>query len=99
MADNFALGYDWYRSQMPMVDPEKHELAVEKTPSYFNTEAVPDRIHRMNSDILLLLVVRDPVTRLISDYAQILENRREKGLPSKSFDLQALHPNGSVNTK
>lgn len=74
-------------------------MSIEKTPSYFNTEFVPERVKLMDPKILLLLVVRDPVTRLISDYTQILENHREKGLPFKSFEEQALYPNGSVNVR
>jgi [heparan sulfate]-glucosamine 3-sulfotransferase 5 len=32
---------------------------------------VPERIHAMNSSVRLLLIVREPVTRAISDYAQL----------------------------
>jgi hypothetical protein len=30
--------------------------------------------------------VREPVTRLISDFTQITKNREERGLPVKGFD-------------
>ena len=38
---------------------------------------------RMTTKVRLLLIVREPVTRLISDFTQISHNRREKGLASR----------------
>ena len=49
-----------------------------------------------NVQVLLLLVVRDPVTRLISDYAQILENHRKRNLEYKSFEEAAFHANSGA---
>ncbi|XDV13698.1 hypothetical protein PO909_002056 [Leuciscus waleckii] len=46
------------------------QLTMEKTPSYFVTKEVPGRIHAMSKDTKLIVVVRDPVTRAISDYTQ-----------------------------
>ena len=46
-------------------------VVVEKTPSYFVTEEVPARVHAMNSSAKIILVVKDPVTRLLSDYSQL----------------------------
>lgn len=91
---NYARGLEWYREQMPALRRGGGQLAVEKTPSYFNTESVPGRVRRMDAGILLLLVVRDPVTRLISDYTQILHNHREKGLGLRSFEEFAFVPGG-----
>ena len=52
-------------------------MTIEKTPSYFVTKAVPDRIYNMSRDIRLIVVVRDPVTRAISDYVQASAKRPE----------------------
>ncbi|TNN71528.1 Heparan sulfate glucosamine 3-O-sulfotransferase 3A1 [Liparis tanakae] len=46
------------------------QLTMEKTPSYYVTKEVPARIHTMSKDTKLIVVVRDPVTRAISDYTQ-----------------------------
>lgn len=46
------------------------QVTMEKTPSYFVTKEVPPRVYQMNSAMKLLVVVRDPVTRAISDYTQ-----------------------------
>ncbi len=98
--DNYAKGLEWYRAQMPAMTPgEESEavIAVEKTPSYFNTEAVPARIRAMDAGVLLLLVVRDPVTRLISDYTQIMHNHMERGLQPKSFEELVFVANSNNN--
>jgi len=56
------------------------QLTVEKTPSYFVTKSVPQRVHATSRDVKLVLVVRDPVTRALSDYTQARLKRPD--LPS-----------------
>ncbi|XP_028353875.1 heparan sulfate glucosamine 3-O-sulfotransferase 3B1-like [Physeter macrocephalus] len=51
------------------------QITMEKTPSYFVTREAPARISAMSKDTKLLVVVRDPVTRAVSDYTQTLSKR------------------------
>lgn len=81
---HYDRGLDWYRRQMPPT--LEGQLTMEKTPSYFITREVPSRIHNMSRDTKLLVVVRDPVTRAISDYAQTASKRRDM----RSFDELAF---------
>jgi len=79
---------------MPATLPD--ELTVEKTPSYFVTRGVAQRIHDMprdirSRDIRLLVVVRDPVTRALSDYAQSASKRPDVA----SFDSLAFAGRGN----
>ena len=67
--ENYEKGLEWYESQMPEISP--NQISIEKSPSYFVTPEVPERVYGMNSTIKLLLIVREPVTRVISDYTQI----------------------------
>ncbi|ESO87066.1 hypothetical protein LOTGIDRAFT_177464 [Lottia gigantea] len=73
------------------------QLTMEKTPSYFVTRDVPQRIYNMSKTIKLIVVVRDPVTRAISDYTQAVTKRPE----IKSFEEMAFIDNTSriVDTK
>lgn len=48
------------------------QITMEKTPSYFVTKETPSRLCAMNCDTKLIVVVRDPVTRAVSDYTQTL---------------------------
>ncbi|EFX77777.1 hypothetical protein DAPPUDRAFT_53873 [Daphnia pulex] len=95
--DNYQRGLDWYRSQMPLSTDA--QLTVEKSPSYYVTPEVPERVYAMNPHVQLVLIVRDPVTRLLSDFAQIEASRAAQNLPNRRFQDVALLPNGEVNTQ
>lgn len=83
--DNYQRGLDWYRSQMPLsIDTQ---LTVEKSPSYYVTPEVPERVYAMNAHVQLVLIVRDPVTRLLSDFAQIEASRAAQNLPNRRFQV------------
>lgn len=51
------------------------QITLEKTPSYFVTREAPHRISSMSHDTKLIVVVRNPVTRAISDYTQTLSKK------------------------
>ncbi|XP_028332063.1 heparan sulfate glucosamine 3-O-sulfotransferase 2-like [Gouania willdenowi] len=75
---NYDRGLEWYRSLMPRT--LESQITMEKTPSYFVTKETPRRISSMSHDTKLIVVVRDPVTRAISDYTQTLSKTPD--LPS-----------------
>uniref|UniRef100_A0AAV2KJF2 Sulfotransferase n=1 Tax=Knipowitschia caucasica TaxID=637954 RepID=A0AAV2KJF2_KNICA len=74
----YDKGLDWYRNLMPRT--LDGQITMEKTPSYFVTKEAAARICSMNCQTKLIVVVRDPVTRAISDYTQTLT--KSPGLPS-----------------
>ena len=92
---NYGRGYSWYLSQMPSL--EAGQIGVEKSPSYFVTPSVAGRIRAMDPNIQLLIIVREPVTRLVSDFTQISYNRQERGLTTRTFDETIIREDGSVN--
>ncbi|GBP24748.1 Heparan sulfate glucosamine 3-O-sulfotransferase 5 [Eumeta japonica] len=104
--ENYALGLDWYRSKMPL--SFKGQITIEKSPSYFVTPEVPERVRAMNASVRLLLIVREPVTRAISDYTQ-LRSRATPSVPAappashpppdatKPFEHLAIAADGSIN--
>lgn len=51
------------------------QITMEKTPSYFITKEAPKRIRNMSKNVKLIIVVRDPVTRAVSDYTQAASKR------------------------
>lgn len=70
---------------------------------------MPERVRAMNSSVRLLLIVREPVTRAISDYTQ-LRSRATPSAPAqvqppghplpdaaKPFEHLAIAPDGSIN--
>lgn len=93
----YALGLEWYRRHMPYSFPD--QITVEKSPAYFVTDAAPGRVWAMNASIRLLLIVRDPVIRLVSDYAQLAANRQQKEKRVSPFERVVLNGDGTVNTE
>lgn len=89
----YDRGLAWYRGLMPRT--LDGQITMEKTPSYFVTQEAPRRIHDMSPDTKLIVVVRNPVTRAISDYAQTLS--KTPGLPSFRA-LAFRHGLGPVDT-
>ncbi|OWF35226.1 heparan sulfate glucosamine 3-O-sulfotransferase 6-like [Mizuhopecten yessoensis] len=87
-------GLEWYRDLMPETNDE--QTTIEKTPRYFVTKEVPKRVFNMSRDVKLVLIVRDPVTRAISDYTQVASKRASM----KPFEQMALSNNhtGLVDT-
>ncbi|XP_062331308.1 heparan sulfate glucosamine 3-O-sulfotransferase 6 isoform X1 [Osmerus eperlanus] len=74
----YDKGPEWYRSLMPRT--LEGQITMEKTPSYFVTRETPRRLFSMSRHTKLIVVVRDPVTRAVSDYTQTLS--KCPGLPS-----------------
>lgn len=54
---------------MPLSFP--NQITMEKSPKYFVSKAAPVRIREMNPLTKLVLILRDPVVRAISDYVHI----------------------------
>ncbi|KAL4708696.1 hypothetical protein ACJJTC_017375 [Scirpophaga incertulas] len=69
----YHKGFEWYREKMPPT--VEGQITMEKTPSYWVTRSAPKRVYAMNPTVKLLAVVRDPVTRAISDYTQSASKR------------------------
>ncbi|KAM4709275.1 heparan sulfate glucosamine 3-O-sulfotransferase 1 [Discoglossus pictus] len=93
--DQYQKGLKWYISQMPFSFP--HQITVEKTPAYFTSDKVPERIYNMNSTIKLLLILRDPIERVLSDYTQIFYNHKQKNKTYPPVEDLLLR-NGELNT-
>lgn len=64
--DNYYKGYEHYLKKMPLSCA--NQITVEKSPEYFYSRVAPYRIYKMNHSIKLIIIVKDPVQRAISDY-------------------------------
>ncbi|XP_048821117.1 heparan sulfate glucosamine 3-O-sulfotransferase 3B1-like isoform X2 [Lagopus muta] len=69
----YSHGSELIRDLMPRT--LEGQITMEKTPSYFVTKEAPARISSMAKGTKLIVVVRDPVTRAISDYTQTLSKK------------------------
>uniref|UniRef100_A0A8C5LVE1 Sulfotransferase n=1 Tax=Leptobrachium leishanense TaxID=445787 RepID=A0A8C5LVE1_9ANUR len=93
--DQYKRGLSWYLGQMPF--SYSHQFTVEKTPAYFTSNIVPERIYNMNSTIRLLLILRDPIERVLSDYTQVFYNHKQKNKTYPPVE-DLLLKNGELNT-
>lgn len=90
---NYKRGLSWYRNQMPESVPG--QITIEKSPAYFVTSKVPNRVHDMSKSVKLIVVVRDPTRRAISDYTQSLAKKPDN-YPFETFAVKDLKK-GIVN--
>jgi hypothetical protein len=58
------------RNQMPIMKMNQY-VTIEKTPHYFIDKQTPERIAYLLPNVKLILILRDPIIRAISDYVQI----------------------------
>ncbi|GMT35026.1 hypothetical protein PFISCL1PPCAC_26323, partial [Pristionchus fissidentatus] len=84
---HYEKGRDWYRSQMP--ESQDGDVTIEKSPAYFISKSAPARIKEFNPKMKLIVVLRDPVTRAISDYTQASSKKRRLG-QMPSFERMAV---------
>lgn len=94
--ENFKRGVEFYIDQMPISQPG--QITIEKSPHYFVTEYVPQRMAMVSPNLKLILIVRNPVSRLISDFTQLDTKKVVKNIAKRpSFEQAVLLRNGSVN--
>ncbi|KAL4237190.1 Heparan sulfate glucosamine 3-O-sulfotransferase 5 [Mactra antiquata] len=93
--ESYQQSLEWYRKQMPYTYPD--QLTIEKTPAYFTEEDVPERVYRMNKTIKLLLLLRDPVERTVSDYVQLAEGKKARNKPIEKFEDHVIDSHGNIN--
>lgn len=64
--NHYFRGLEWYRQLMPCT--YANQVTTEKSPDYFQSETSPALIHAMNSSIRLIVLVREPVARTVSQF-------------------------------
>jgi len=61
---NYDRGQEWYLNQWPLADG----LRAEITPYYIFHPHAPERLHALCPDIKILILLRDPLERTLSQY-------------------------------
>ncbi|EYC29571.1 hypothetical protein Y032_0006g3044 [Ancylostoma ceylanicum] len=74
---NYHRGLEWYREAMPLTNDD--QLTIEKSPAYFHSKFAAERIRALNPAMKIIIVVRNPVMRAISDYTQASSKRKNFG--------------------
>ena len=92
---SYKKGLEYYRKQMLYTRPG--QITIEKTPNYFISRWAAKRIYAFNESIKLIVTLRHPVKRLMSDYAHERRDKihdyddtiEELALDKKSGDINA----------
>lgn len=81
---HYEDGVNWYIKQMPCSEPNR--MVIDHTPQYFRKDYVPKRVYMFNSTMKLILIVREPISRTVSNYLQMSEGRSHF---DKSLDIES----------
>ena len=96
---NYKKGLPWYMSQMPLSNEQ--QITIEKTPTYFITGVAPKRVFDLNPKMKLILALRDPVVRAVSDYVMRYGkhnyNDGNSLRASEDFESFIYKRNGEIN--
>ncbi|WP_413161545.1 tetratricopeptide repeat protein [Capilliphycus salinus ALCB114379] len=98
---HYKRGLDWYVSHFPSLKDSTQFLTGEATPSYLEDEEVAGRIAEAFPKMKLILVLRNPVERTVSQYYHWvrlgLENRSLSDAISAELELLGNYPNIDPN--
>ena len=92
---HYHRGLKWYRSQMPK--SYSGEITIEKSPRYFISSRTPERVYRMSPDMKIILILRDPVKRAISDYVH-MKIRRQHSVDANIESMLWNNETGRFNS-
>ncbi len=87
----FENGINWYINHMPLTTEK--ELTIEKSPCYFFYIDAPELVHKISKSVKLLLILRNPLVRTVSEFFYQERNNRT----SLSYNESVLQSNGEMN--
>ncbi|XP_014678177.1 PREDICTED: heparan sulfate glucosamine 3-O-sulfotransferase 1-like [Priapulus caudatus] len=79
---HYDRGVGWYRESMPCSSSD--QITIEKSPRYVIDVATPERMSAVNRRMKLIVVLREPVARTVSDYLE--HNDRSVAFESLTYD-------------
>jgi hypothetical protein len=98
--DNYARGEAWYRSHFPLRASLGHDgKAFEASPLYLYHPQAPARLHALLPQARLIVLLRDPVERALSQYffSQRRGNESLPLLPALQAEEQRLQDTPEVS--
>ena len=91
---NYHKGLNWYKTQMPC--SKQGQITIEKSPQCFKGIRAPGRIYEMNSTTKLIIIVREPISRMISHYDHI-QAADTPWRVQNTLESEILKPNGDID--
>lgn len=87
--DDFLRGEGWYKAHFPKSNQIKNSaIPFEATPSYLFHPDVPQRIHQLIPEVKMIVLLRNPTDRAISQYFHEKRKGREKLPILDAFEME-----------
>ena len=85
--ERYSLGLKEYL-RLLLKRQNDDQILLERTPAYFYAPDVEKKIYAAMPSVKLLLIVRDPVTRMISDYVHFHVSRLKEPMKLRRFEVR-----------
>ena len=90
--ENYDKGLEWY-SSMIKKPTRRQRIVLERSPDYFYSRDAPDRIEAVDPGMKIIIILRNPIKRLISDYSSaVLAKQSPKDAKTKTFEKAVIDP-------
>jgi hypothetical protein len=90
-SQNYECLHSWYQSKFPPLQHRPEAITFEASTSTFAHPLAADRLAEKEPTIRLILILRDPVERIFSEYHQILRMRFNQQDWEKIVDQEIAH--------
>ncbi|MGB3532298.1 MAG: tetratricopeptide repeat protein [Microcoleaceae cyanobacterium] len=81
-------GLDWYLAHFPRLSSTENWMSGEASPNYLEDQQAPDRLFKVFPNIKLIVLLRNPVDRAVSQYHHWIRLNREKLSLEAAFKLE-----------
>ena len=90
----YFKGPEWLKNEMPC--SYSNQITVMKNAWYFHNQYVPKKIQSFNESVKLIVIVREPVSRAISQYSFFHKNAGSIGKPYDDVVLTGNDVNSNI---
>ena len=79
-------GVKWYNGQFAALNASRDQIILDGNAAYLTDPKVPSRVAAVDPNIKIIVILREPISRIVSDFAQaIVAKRKAAGMPEVSF--------------
>ena len=95
---NFDKGLDWYLAHFPTITSEESLITGEATPFYLDSKSIAKHIGQIFPNIKFIILLRNPIDVVISDYYMRVRLSRESSSLKKAILSGLDNPIHTSNT-
>lgn len=92
----FYRSYDWYRAHFPLRSNLKGKICGEASPYYLFHPYAPERIHGTLPQVKIIMLLREPIARSVSQYHHEVSKDREHLSIEEAFSAEESRTRGEL---